>query len=398
MAEIGSEPVFRIDWEGLNLSSLGCLSWQVSSQFLGVSDTWTADIHVAQSNPLRPADFLMCPVTLSLDGATILQGRCEWVETGTSPELYRVGGFDYLHDLMVCDTDPALIVSEGDTLEGAILKACGPVGITSMIADGGFALRTLRCGQPIGRKKTKVAPGEVKMQDLKPHPGRSLAEWVGHLASRHGLTLQPGTQRGQIALQAPDYETPPIGTISRSFQYANESNIITARARRDASRLPTCCLMTNQAGSSAEGRDAGLTVSNVAQVLTQWIPEATGASNRAQGARRKPGTASSMPDGGFYRLMFHQDKEARNADQLLRDAARSVAERLKDTLQYQATVRGFRGKKGGALYATDTMLTVADDVNDVNEALWVCGRTFSNGPGGPRTALQMWRPGSFQIG
>lgn len=398
MAEQEGEPVFRIDWEGLNFQSKGCLQWQVSSAFLGVSDSWQADIHVPADSNLFPGFFLGCQVTLRLDNATLLQGRCEWVETGTSPELYRVGGRDYMADLLECDTDPALIVTEADTLQSAILKACGPAGITSLIADGGFALRTLRCGQPIGRKKTKVAPGEVKMQDLKPHPGRSLADWVSHIAARHGLTVQAGANRNQVSLQAPDYEQAATGTIRRSIKYGLESNIVQAHARRDMSRLRTCCVMTSQAGTTTEGRDSGLTVTDVAKVMAQWIPEATAAKKYAHGARRKPGGSADMPAGGFYRLLYHQDKEARNADQLLRDATRSVADRLKDTLQYQATVRGFRHTKGGPVFAVDTMVHVSDDVSDVDEDLWVASRSLSNGPGGPRTQLTLWRPGSFQIG
>lgn len=399
MAEQGKELPFRITWEGLDYESLGCIQWSVSSQYLGVSDTWSADIVVPMSSPLRPADFLACPVTLSLGGATLLQGRCEWIETGQSPELYRVGGRDYLGDLIECDTDPALIVTEGDTLQSAVLKACGPVGITSMLADGGFALRTLRCGQPIGRKKTKVAPGEVKLQDMKPAPGRRLSDWVGHLATRHGLTIQPGTSRGEIQLHAPDYEQETIGTLRRSAKYGTQSNIVMARARRDASKVPTCVLMTNQAAAGAEARESGLTKVDVASVVQQWIPENTGITKYGQGMRRKPGSPPAMPTGGFYRLIYHQDKEARNADMLLRDATRTVADRLKDTLQYQATVRGFLDPSGtGHAYATDTMLAVEDDVNDVTENLWVAARSFSNGPQGPRTQLQLWRPGSFQIG
>lgn len=397
MAEQGKEPVFRILWDGVNLDSRGCITWSVANDYLTGICSWSAELAVPPSSQVKPGDILWCPVTLQLDGATLCHGICEWVDNGESPMLWRVGGRDYLANIFECDTDPALIVTEGDTLQSAILKALGPVGITSMLADGGFALRTLRCGQPIGRKKTKIAPGEVKLQDLKPAPGRKLSDWVGHLAMRHGLTLQPGTSRTQIQLHAPDYEQPPIGTLRRSSQYGLQSNIVRGNVRRDASHVPTVVTMTSQANAVAEFREAGLTKSNVITVAQSWAPEATGIQAHGVGVRRKPGASEALPAGAVYRMLFHQDKEARNADQLLRDATRQVADRLRHTLQYSCDVRGFRDPAGTAFFAPDTMLKVEDDVAQVDETLWVAARILENGKNGPTTKMQLWRPGSFQI-
>jgi prophage tail gpP-like protein len=75
-----------------------------------------------------------------------------------------------------------------------------------------------------------------------------------------------------------------------------------------------------------------------------------------------------------------------------------VCERLKDSLVYRATVKGFSDYHTGAVYAVDALARVEDDVCDVHETLWVASRRFSYQEGaGTTTELECWRPGSFTI-
>lgn len=399
MTEKGNEPVFRIRWDASSkLKVAGVMQWRADSQFLTSTDGWSAEVVVPEEYGLRPSDFYMQPCSLLLDSATLLLGRCERVECGQSPSVLRLSGRDYLAELVQCDLDPAAIIKEGDTLKTAILSACGPIGITSVISDGGYETRTLRCGKPIGRKRTAVAPGEVKMQDLKPRPGRSLWDWLSHLLSRHGLTAQPAGVRSALLLQDPDYEQPSMGTIRRSVKYGKQSNIVQSTAIRDGSRFVTCMLMTGQGGAEGESRTSNQKTYDVTAVAGVWNDQLTGLKDFSVGARRKPPSAAALDDGSVYRFLYHQDKEARNQEQLLKSATRVVADRLKESLQYQVTIKGFRDPVSGVLYAPDTMVDVEDDVCDIHEPLWVAGRTFEDGHGGPITRLTCWRPGSFSIG
>ena len=92
-----------------------------------------------------------------------------------------------------------------------------------------------------------------------------------------------------------------------------------------------------------------------------------------------------------------RDQQARTATQLEKAAHRLLNEHLKNTLVYEVTLIGHVDPFTKALWSTDTMVDVNDEVCDVHELLWVMERTFTYGNGGAKTKLKCIRPGSFEI-
>jgi prophage tail gpP-like protein len=73
-----------------------------------------------------------------------------------------------------------------------------------------------------------------------------------------------------------------------------------------------------------------------------------------------------------------------------------MAERTKDILQYQATMKGHRDPESGRTYAIDTIAKVTDELCDIDEMLWVESVTMTYDESqGPTTQLTCWLPGSF---
>lgn len=102
---------------------------------------------------------------------------------------------------------------------------------------------------------------------------------------------------------------------------------------------------------------------------------------------------------GLYRLLYLRDTLAKDTKQLANTAARIAAERMKDSLQYEVTIRGHKDPETGRTYTPDTIIDVHDDICGIGERLWVEHVAFSYSPGsGPITTLTCWRPGSFGIG
>jgi prophage tail gpP-like protein len=114
--------------------------------------------------------------------------------------------------------------------------------------------------------------------------------------------------------------------------------------------------------------------------------------------QQKGKVADQVAQGALYRLLVYRDENARTAEQIEAAARRCVAERLKDTLYYHATVKGHADPRTGAIWTVDTMVNVDDDVADVHEPLWIESRTLRFGSGGAETDLVCWRPESFTLG
>lgn len=101
-------------------------------------------------------------------------------------------------------------------------------------------------------------------------------------------------------------------------------------------------------------------------------------------------------DFPVYKPLFYRDRDSRNDEQLDNSVRRVIAEKLRETLTYTVTVRGHIDPVSGATWTVDTIAKVHDEIEDVDELLWIAERTFSNdGDGGPVTELVLVRPGSY---
>lgn len=388
------DSVLSLKWLSGSVETPAVLSFDVQSDYMVSTDGWTADIAVTRG--VTPEALFMNSVDLAINGTTIMHARCEWVETGRQPGLMTIGGRDYLADSVVSDIDPKLSLKDGDALDAAILKALSPFGIQQVTSDGGFELRRLRTGLGIGRKRTAVAPGEMKLTDLKPEPGRKAYEYVSNILARHGLTLQPGSRREEVLLSDPDYEQPPMGQIRRKPD--GVSHVLQAAARRDGQTLLTTLLMSGMGGKESEKRAPLRRQWNASAVASAWSSELSKSfGGFAVADRREPG-AGALTDSQLYRFAYHHDEMARTQAQLNKAATRIVADKLRQTLAYKCTLLGLSPPGSTGLYAPDTILSVDDDDNFIHENLWVASRRFSGSPSGVVTTLELWRPGSFVIG
>lgn len=114
--------------------------------------------------------------------------------------------------------------------------------------------------------------------------------------------------------------------------------------------------------------------------------------------RRIPPKSPRLPVA-LYRLLYLRDTLAKDTKQLANTTARIAAERMKDSLQYEVTIRGHKDPETGRTYTPDTIIDVNDDICGIGERLWVEHVEFSYAQGaGPITKLTCWRPGSFGIG
>lgn len=375
-------------------------SWSMSSGYLVSTDGFEFTV-LPSSNDSTLRDLELQPVELLLNGASQVKGRIDKTTIGNDGSAVTCEGRDYMADLVESNVDPKFIVKESMTLGQAILQAAEPCGILSVLADDEIGLQNIRTGVHIHRKKRKRKT-TIPLQDYQPRPGEGTYEYINRLAARHGTTVQPTSERTVLVLNAPDYTQEPTYTIhvTANQRAGASNNVISATAVRDYSRFPTYTLARGkQAGRADEKPTAAQKTFDMLTVAENFSPEMRRILTSAKVARGRqlPGKATlSAPQ--LYRLLYIDDKDARNEDQLEFAALRAVAERLKDTLEYRVTLKGHVDPSSGAIWSVNTMVHVVDEIRGIDEPLWIAERTLRFDPSsGATTEIVCWRPDSFQI-
>lgn len=398
------ESTLEIRLPALNTSITNIKDWSITSNFTVPTDEWHATIYDSRRERMRA--LALQPVELLVNGVPQLIGRVDVREvTGSDGLATIISGRDFIADLTECSVDPTAVIKEGVTILDAFAQVAGPCGIDAIIDDGDVAMRDVRTGVPVTKNKHARHKKGLKLPEYKPKPGESVFEYLNRVAARQGCTIQPGPDRRTLVVIPPNYKQAPTFTLVRNDtdpSVAQHNNVLRSSVREDYSKFPTH-ILANGWQASTQGKTAvnadreydthDLAVSQARQDIVEIL------TRGAVKGRRKP-NAGALPDlqGKLYRLMYYRDAEARTQEQLEFGLRRAVGDRLKDTLVYKATVQGHVYRPTGALWAVDTMVSVADDICGVFEDLWVMERTFNYAPGaGATTDLVCIRPGAFQV-
>ncbi len=327
-----------------------------------------------------------------------------------SASALQVGGNDFLHDLVMADLDPTVRVTSKMDLADFILEVCKPFGIKTVF--GNFNLtRNIRTGKQPNIHGNTRGLHEIKTSELKPTVGMKVLEFLHRVVARHGFTIQPGGTRDSLCVTEPQYAQDPLYRFSRNAD-GSTGNILNGEAERDYSEVPTFVAalgrkgrdepggkltgMRNQLPAFGQGSPAELTKNSEVQ---STISNEHGLSMIVEERfnPKKGPTTIYGTDFPLYRPMFYEDKDSGTQEQLDRGMRRQLAEHMKSTLTYTCSVRGHRDPESGALYAYDTIADVADEVEDVEERMWIVSRTFENQGNGPTTTLKMLRLGAYTL-
>lgn len=374
-------------------------SFRLDSDYTKSTDSFS--IEVAAPHPRYLVGMEAQPIEIYINGNPAMVGRVDRTEIRDNVAM-TISGRDYMADLVECNIDPTVKLQKGMSIRDAITIAAGPVGIKSVASAEQIALRNIRTGASLG-KPPRPAAMKAKLQKNKPDPGKGIYEYLNQICIRLGCTMQPTpNDRTQIVVSEPDNEQPPAYTIQRSIgrKESAGNNILTASASRDLSSFPTHVLVTGQAGpadnpsTSIDSRPSSYASTNFdANVFTDQ-PRILATTTKG---RIKPGQPGA-DNGKLYRLLYLRDKKSKDVHQLENKAYRLLANRMRDTLVYTATVQGLT-TLDGRVYAPDTVVHVKDEVTQVFEKMWVSGVTYSYSEGsGATTEIRCFRKGTFIIG
>lgn len=429
-------PSISIRFEALNRETRNVLEYSIDSAYMTSTDAFSFTLYEPDLSLIRNLELQ--PVSVYINDNLQVRGRVEITEIGQGPGLaLKCEGRDYIADLVECNIDPAVGISENMTLEQVVKIAARPVGIGAVSFDP-RPWRNKRTGidiqSTLGARKFQNAP----LKDFKPNPGEGIYQFISRICARFGCTLQPTMERDSVLLGAPDYVQDVAYSVTRSIDNPKsaQNNVISAKARRDYTKFPTVVLVTGKAGGASAARQTVSATSykvGTVEALQYRFLESMGMKSKvatASGEFGKPTEATSIPRNieetilalvpegvkiiperlpptvkylptgeTLYRLFYMRDNLGKDLNQVMNVAARNAAERLKDCLQYDVTFRGHKDPTTGRTFAVDTIINVSDEICDVNERLWVEHVRFGYEPNnGPTTTLTCWRPGSFGIG
>lgn len=219
------------------------------------------------------------------------------------------------------------------------------------------------------RSSSGQTPSDVErltIRDARPRPGECVWEFLDRHARRLGVLMWM-SPRGQLILGAPHYSQTPRYAFVRRFESRDDDpNTILGGPVRDtiADRVSRVTVYGRTHGDDVE---------------------------RAR--CRATATDDEMPLG--IEMVVH-DNDVRTEAEAQRRAKREIAEtRMRGrSVEYALPDHGM----GRYLYAVDTMARVVDEWADIDEAMYVTGRTFMRSrDAGTTTTVRLARRGSIVL-
>jgi len=395
------QPFFGAIVNGVDVYPSDETEYSIESDYTVPTDGWFFKVYrdqLSKRPSLREAFMPLMPVELSIDGKTQVLGRIDSVE-GDGTGALVVHGRDYLADLTQGNADPKTKFKKGDTLGDALLRVFAPFGVTSIEESGFAATRNLLTGTTPKSKPPRDFRAS-KLDEYKIGFGQGAFEVGNRIAARHGFTLQPAPTRGSIALAEPDYEQP----VSYVLRRDDSGNVLRGKAMRDWSEVPTSVTVVSKAKGKRGAKTGEVTIPAIGPGSPNRLHEVDEVQRilkaievQSQEYTDLPEFAPAVAPGGYFRPLYHEDKEARNDEQVMRVAKRLLADRLRRTLLYECTVLGHVNAETGALYSVDTIAHIIDPIEQVNEPLWVISRTLRNDGRGAVTDLRLIRPHTWVL-
>ncbi len=381
------------------------LRYSLTSNYLTPTDSFEFTIYdKGDPRALRRLWQPLQRVTLYIDGVQQLQGRIDETQ-GNDDGSLTVKGLDHRADIVAGGADPSITFKANQDLGDALLMLFKPFGIRTLSGDSNLSRNLLTGVNPYkgGPDRSYKA---ARLTDFKVEENQGTWEIAEEIVSRHGFTLQSVVgDRTWLAVVEPNYKQDVTYRLERPGNLLEGS-----KASRDYADVPTVTIATGW----AVGNQPGLQIN---PMLGQYPTFGELAINPI-GKNQEVERAASPENGGdelqsrrvdwkkvqseaedfvLYRPLFYKDKKSRSIQQMERLIKKDLSRRLKETLVYTARIRGHRDPVSRAIYAIDTMAHVSDDTEDVSEDLWVLEREFTNDGSGPRTTLQLIRPGSITL-
>lgn len=406
-----SEETLTVELEASGIHHDKIVSYSINSAYLTPTDGWEFVV-ANEDDPaaLRRRWRAWQPVRLSIAGRQQVLGRIDGNEgTGPNGTHLRVFGRDYLADVVDGTVDPAFQVKQGWDIGQFLLELLAPYGITDVFGDVNQG--SLNRNILTGKRPFKGTPSRdfkaATLSDFKAEENEGVMEYANRILARHRFTLQPAATRNAVVVGDPNY----IQDVLYSLTCPGNNIRDQGRAKRDYTNVPTVTMARGRSGEPGGNLgstrhtigtfDPATARSNIG--LNRDVQRTITSDEGVEVVRqkrfdpKKPDQTVYGYDQPVYKPLFFRDKSSKNQEQAEAAAARTLAEKLRETLTYSFETRGHIDPASGAVWTVDTLAHVRDEIEDVDEDMWISERTLSNDGSGPRTSGVLYRPESFVL-
>lgn len=424
MTELG-EHRLTVELEATGERTDAIKSYRLDSSYLTPADSFEFVVYNDKDpRSLRRKWQPLRRVRLFIDGELQMLGRIDETEgMGDSSSSLRVTGRDYIGELVDGGADPSIRFTENTDLGAAMLTLFRPFGIRTIVGNFNLTRNLLTGKQPfVGEPRHDFKA--AKLTDYKIEANQGTYEAADRIVARHGFTIQQALARDTVCVVEPLFGQDPLYALTRP------GVIKRGTARRSYADVPTVTIATSHIGKRHKKRLNGDFDRDAAQPdpskvfsanflstlleipsFGELAPNEIGKFDEVKRIALEPVSllrsayvswkAGTMPfepeDDVIYRPIFYEDKDSKTDQQIERGIRRELSRRMKDVLTYSCTVRGHRNQTTGAVYAIDTIAGIKDDVEDVDQNMWLLERSFSNSGTGPETSMKFILPGAIAL-
>lgn len=332
--------------------------------------------------------------SLSVDGKTQATGFVEEVTINSSRDAgteISIEGTDVLGPVVASDMNPKVNFIPTKTVFDVISQVFGDFGFTSITEDPD-ADRDLKTGlnrsSRVSRRTGKLKKFTLSHQ-LKPYEGEGCFSFCARVAQRRGLWIWASADGANIIVGKPDFTQAARYKLVHKRNGGASNNVLQSSVTRSASDQPSIIVARGYTGTGdlkygqLHAYGVNPSVEDNGQ-LVKIISDQPGAR----------GVQTSYPyvpfPTKFARPIYAFDGESRNLDQLELYVKRELSLRQRKALTAHYLVEGHVNE--GHVWATDTVVSVDDDVSNIHEPMYVLGRTFTKSrESGTQTHLELIR-------
>lgn len=325
----------------------------ITLDMMSPGSPWTLSLWHSEENDsawksVRRRALLETTAQVYIDGALQLTGRIDGAEVNVdraSGACYTISGRDVGARAIDWDADPTIAL-RGVTLEAALERLFGDVGLTPQITDAARA-REIH-SSPHRTRGTRTSRRQQRISDLKINAGERIWQVAEKLCGRLGymIWIAPGTSPNSIAVVV---DTPNEGTevpfLFERNDAANKSfegNILRSKRKLSSQNVPTIVTAFARSSTRAERDESD----RVAIVNEHFRSRAYVSPEDPLGLPPKP--------------RYIKPERARTSEAAARECEKTIAKANASLETYDLTVRGFG--QGNKLFAINSLARIRDAI------------------------------------
>lgn len=394
-------------WGNASKLITGWLSYTVTSDFMTPVDSWTLEVASDHVQDLRQVVQNYQRVALRINGQIQATGYVDATDTSSTSSggttLY-LQGRDVMSVATSTTIDPGFTFPETGKVKDLITQIFDGMGFKEVIVSDKQNRANLT-----GKASTfsfNDADFVIEKQILtavnskfKPHPSEGHYELAERIGRRFGYHIWASADGNSVICGAPDFAQEHVYYLCHSKTAPSKNNVLDAKVRLSIEDQSTV-LVAQGHGSGGKFPKNAMTVIMANELVSDSNdnPAIQKVLNRyTQNVKvldrnpllKRPKSIAEVTK--FPRVGYVYDDESRDKQQLENFVRRFMAEQQSKCLVGRYTVPGH--SQNGVVWAVNTMVWVKDEVNELDQPMWIKSRTFTKDRnGGTKTTIEVILP------